>query len=99
MEYESEVIPIVSGALGTVTKVLLKGLDDLEIRGRVETIQTTALLESARILRRVMETWKDLLLLRLRLKKQLANTGVKNLQISKIMIITLPHVTVCVLMV
>ena len=33
--------PIVIGALGTVTKGLIKGLDDLEIRGRVETIQTT----------------------------------------------------------
>ena len=36
------VIPIVIGALGTVTKGLLKGLEDLEIRGRVETIQTIA---------------------------------------------------------
>ena len=32
------VIPIVIGALGTVTKGLLKRLEDLEIRGRVETI-------------------------------------------------------------
>ena len=37
------VIPIVIGGLGTVTKGLLKGLQDLEIRGRVETIQTTIL--------------------------------------------------------
>ena len=35
------IIPIVVGAFGTVTKGLLKGLEDLEIRGRVETIQTT----------------------------------------------------------
>ena len=35
------VIPIVIGAFGTVTKGLLKGLDDLEVGGRVETIQTT----------------------------------------------------------
>ena len=33
-------ILIVIGALGTVTKGLIKGLKDLEIRGRVETIQT-----------------------------------------------------------
>ena len=32
------VIPIVISALGTVTEGLLKGLEDLEIRGRVETI-------------------------------------------------------------
>ena len=38
------VIPIVIGALGTVTKRLVKELEVLEIRGRVETIQTTALL-------------------------------------------------------
>ena len=35
------VIPIVVGALGTMPKGLLKGLEDLEIRGHVETIQTT----------------------------------------------------------
>ena len=33
-------------------KGLVKGLENLEIRGQVETIQTTALLKSARILRR-----------------------------------------------
>ena len=38
------IIPIVIGAFGTVTKGLLKGLEDLEVGGRVETIQTTALL-------------------------------------------------------
>ena len=50
------VIPIVIGAFGTVTEGLIKGLEDLEIRGRLETIQTTALRRSARILRRVLET-------------------------------------------
>ena len=45
------IVPIVIGALGTVTKGLLKGLEDLEVGGRVETIQTTALLRTARILR------------------------------------------------
>ena len=44
------IIPIVIGAFGTVTKGLLKGLEDLEVDGRVETIQTTALLRSARVL-------------------------------------------------
>ena len=51
------IIPIVIGAFGTLTKGLLKGLEDLEVGGRVETIQTTALLRTARILRRVLETW------------------------------------------
>ena len=53
------IVPIVIGALGTVTKVLLNGLEDLEIGGPVETIQTTALLRTARILRRIPETWGD----------------------------------------
>ena len=50
------IIPIVIGAFGTVTKGLLKGLEDLEVGGRVETIQSTALLKTARTLRRVLET-------------------------------------------
>ena len=50
------VIPIMIGAFGTVTKGLLKGLEDLEIRRRVATIQTTVLFRTARILRRVLET-------------------------------------------
>ena len=49
-------IPIVIGALGTVTIGLVQGLEDLVITGRVETIQNTALLRSARIPRRVSET-------------------------------------------
>ena len=44
------------GAFGTVTKGLLKGLEDLEVGGREVTIQTIALLTMARILRRVLET-------------------------------------------
>ena len=59
------VIPIVIGALGTVTKRWVHRLEDLEIRGRVETIQTTVLLRSGRILRRVLEVWRDSLSLTL----------------------------------
>ena len=55
------IIRIAIGAIGTVTKGLSKGLEDLEVGGRVETIQTTALMKTARILRRVLETWGDLL--------------------------------------
>ena len=50
------IIPIVIGAFGMVKKGLLKVLEDLEVGGRVETIQTTALLKTARILRRFLET-------------------------------------------
>ena len=59
------IIIIVIGALGTITQGLLKGLEDLEISGRVETIQTPALLRKARILRRVLKTCGDLLSLKL----------------------------------
>ena len=61
-------------------------------KGRVETIQTTVLLRSARILRGVLETWGDLLSLKLQWeaiagvkhsnndnnKRPSANTDVKN---------------------
>ena len=59
------VIPNIIGALGTVTKWLVQKLEDLEIRGKGETIQTTTLLWLARILRTVLENWGDLLTLTL----------------------------------
>ena len=45
------IVPIVIGAFDTITKGLLKGLEDLEFGGQVETIQMTALLRTAKILR------------------------------------------------
>ena len=36
------VVPIVIGALGTAPKGLVRGLEELEIGGRAETIQTIA---------------------------------------------------------
>ena len=45
------VIPI-----GTTPKGLVRELGELEIGGRAEAIQTKALLRSARILRRILET-------------------------------------------
>ena len=58
------VIQIVFGGLGTVTTGLIKGLEALEIGEREETMQTIALLRLARILRRFLETWGDLLSLK-----------------------------------
>ena len=55
------VILIVVGALWMIPKGLEKSLEEVEIRARIETIPTTALLKSARILRKVMENWGDLL--------------------------------------
>ena len=62
---EVTMIPFVDYALGTIPKGLANGLEDLEIKGKVETIQTTVLLRSARILRRVLETRGDLMSLKL----------------------------------
>ena len=62
------IIPIVVGAFGSVTKGLLKGLEDLEVGGRVETIQTIALMRTARILRIILETWGELQSLKLQWK-------------------------------
>ena len=62
------IVPIVIGVFGTITKGLLKSLKDLEIGGQTETIQMTALLRTARILREVLETWGDLLSLKLQWK-------------------------------
>ena len=77
------VIPIVIGALGTVIKELVQGQEDLEIKGRVETIQTTALLRSARILRKVLESWGDLLSHSNSCDKSSTSTYVKNSQMSR----------------
>ena len=62
------IIAIVIGAFGTVTKVLLKWPEDLEIRGRVETIETKILWITARILWKILETLGDLLSLKLQWK-------------------------------
>ena len=53
---QETIVSIVISVFGTVTKGFSKGLEDLEVCGRVETIQTTALMKTARILRRVQET-------------------------------------------
>ena len=62
------IIQIVIGVFGTVSKGSLKGVEDLEVGDRMETTQTTALLRTAWILRRVLETWGDLLSLKLQWK-------------------------------
>ena len=59
------IIPIVIGAFGTVSKGLLKGLEDLEDGERVETIQTATILRMARKLRIVLVSWGDLLSVKL----------------------------------
>ena len=50
------IVPIVFGALGPVNKVLVQMPEDLEITARMKTVQNTAVLRSAIILRRVLES-------------------------------------------
>ena len=63
---------------------------------REETIQTTALLRSATILRRVLETWGELLSFSLQWK---TNTDVKNSQMSKIIIIIIIIIIISVMII
>ena len=60
-KHEVTEILIVIGTLGTSPKGLKRRPKKLDIGGRIETIQIIALLRSARILRRVLETGGDLL--------------------------------------
>ena len=48
-------VTVIQIVIGTVSKGLEKGREKLNIGGRIETIQTKALLNSARILRRGLE--------------------------------------------
>ena len=68
VEHESNDCANYDWCVITVTKGSLKGLEDLEVGGKVETIKTTALLRTARIVRRVLDTWGDLLSRKLQLK-------------------------------
>ena len=70
-KYEGNGIPILIGALRTILKRLIRGLEDLEIEE--ETIKTTLLLTSARILRRLEGTYCHSNFC----EKSTANTGVK----------------------
>ena len=62
------VIAVLIGAHGFVSKVLEKVLEVFGIGGQIDIFLPTALLKSARIQRRVLETRANLLLLKLHLK-------------------------------
>ena len=56
---KATVIPFAIGALVRVSMGLVNVLEDMKLRGRIETIQTISFFRSARILRRVVETWEE----------------------------------------
>ena len=51
-----DVVPVVIGALGTVSKKLEKWIDRLEIKLDIEHLQKTSILGKARILRKNLES-------------------------------------------
>ena len=51
----SQVVPVVVGALGSVSQKFAGHLEQLGIRDRTRTMQTSALIGSAHILRKVLE--------------------------------------------
>ena len=75
-------MPIVIGALVTVTIGLVQGLEDLETRGQVKTIQTTALLSQPEYCE---ESWKleETCCRSNSSGRPSTNAGVKNFQRSK----------------
>ena len=50
-----KVIPIIIGALGTTLKQLRKRLEDISIEKKIVELQKSAILYSAKILRKVLE--------------------------------------------
>ena len=50
-----EIVPVVVGTLGTVTKKMKSWLEKIGIEIRTELLQKTALLGNARILSKVLE--------------------------------------------
>ena len=48
-------MPILIGARGTSSKGFVQEQDDMNIKRKIETIQTIALLKSASLLRRVLD--------------------------------------------
>ena len=75
-----KLVPIVVGALSIITNGLITVLEDLEIRGQVEIIQTTVFLDRP-------EYYRESGRLANSSEKPLANAGVKNSQNSEIVII------------
>ena len=72
-------MPIVIGTLGTVTKGLLKDLEDLEVSGRVEDYPNDSIAEGqARILETSPGDLRRLAVTQTPVKKLSANTDVKN---------------------
>ena len=88
------VMPIIVGVLATVTKGLVQGLDDLEILGRVESIQNCCIIEIGQNTKKSPGDLRRLTVTPLSNGKPSANAGRKNSQMSKIIIIIIKRAKV-----
>ena len=71
-----KMIPTVIRVLWMIPKGLEREHEEMKIEGRTETIQTIAILRSASIPRRILETWRD----SDSCERPSANAGVKDSQ-------------------
>ena len=67
------VIPVVIGTFGTLTKGLIKGQGDLEIRGRINTIQRNSIIKRAQNIKKNLGDFRRL---------AVSQTPVKNHQLT-----------------
>ena len=74
------IIPIVICTFGAVPKELIKGLKDLEIRRRVETIQTNYIIEIVPNTEKSPGDLISLAVIQTPVKRPSANADVKNLR-------------------
>ena len=80
-------IPIVNGELSTIIKELVQGLEDLKIRGWVETIQNDSITKIDRNTVKSPRDWWRLSVTQTLLKKPSANVDAKNSQQSEMIMI------------
>ena len=80
----------------TVSRCLDRWLEHLKIGGKIETIRNTTLLRLARILRRILEIWRDLLSHRVQQKnrKKYNNHCNSRMQVRFVMRMEIPTVKI-----
>ena len=72
------IVPIVIGAFGTITKGLLKGLEDLEVGRRVEDYPNDSIAENGQNTEKSPGDLRRLPVTQTPVKKTSVNTDVKN---------------------
>ena len=73
------IVPIVIRAFGTITKGLLKGLEDLEVGGRVEDYPNDSITENGQNTKKSPRDLRRFAVTQTPVKKPSSNTDMKNL--------------------